>query len=154
IVQTIVIAVVQSMILALYISAANTSSSMVTLSIGVVGLILMSILLWSSVKAIWSAFNRLFESFGQATGGAIVSTGQATQTIVGAAASAASLAVTGGTSALGGAGALASGGTWAQAAGVAFGGSRALDGAAFNLARLPGLRDTALGEAANQFVEG
>jgi hypothetical protein len=114
----------------------------------------MSILLWSAIKAIWSAFNRLFESFGRATGGAIVSTGQAGQTVVGAAAAAASIAVTGGAGAMGGLSALGSGATWAQAAGVAFGGSRALDGAAFSLARLPGLQHTPLGEVANQFVEG
>jgi hypothetical protein len=154
IVQSVVIAIVQSMILALYISAANTSSSVVTLAIGVVGLVLMSILLWSAIKAIWSAFNRLFESFGRATGGAIVSTGQAGQTVVGAAAAAASIAVTGGAGTVGGLSALGSGATWAQAAGVAFGGSRALDGAAFSLARLPGLQHTPLGEVANQFVEG
>jgi len=154
IVQTVVIAIVQALVIALYMSAAATASPLITLAVSVVGLVLMGILLISGIRAVWGAFNRLFEAFGQATSGAVISTGQASQAAIGAAATAASLAVTGGASALGGISALNSGATWAQAAGVAFGGSRALDGAAFSLARLPGLRETALGEAASQYIEG
>src|SRR5690606_8873427 len=63
-------------------------------------------------------------------------------------------AVAVGSSALAGMTALNSGATMAQAAGVTFGGSRTLSGAARTLAYLPGARNTALGEAAEQFTEG
>ena len=50
--------------------------------------------------------------------------------------------------------ALNQGATLAQAAGVTVGGSRTLSGAARTLAYLPGVRNTSLGEAAEQFTEG
>ncbi len=153
------------MTLALYLAAASSGSPLVSMSVSVVALVMLIIILVSGLKAVWSAFNRLFEAFGQASGGVFLSPGQAGSAVAGAAISMGGAAVTGGLSlasgamsltgsAAGGAQALSSGATWAQAAGVTFGGSKALDGAAYHLARLPGLTDTALGEAANQYIEG
>ncbi|MEP7287925.1 MAG: hypothetical protein ABI947_19410, partial [Chloroflexota bacterium] len=165
IIQAIVIALLQALVVALYIAAANTGSALITLGVSVVGLLVMGILLISGLKAVWNAFNRLFEAFGNATGNVIVSPG----TMAGASANlalAAGGAMVGSVALLGtgiadgvggltgGYSALANGSTWAQAAGVAMGGTKALDGAAYVLTRLPGLRETSLGEAANQYIEG
>jgi hypothetical protein len=164
-VQSVVIALIQGMTVALYLAAAKSVSPLVTMAVSIVMLVMIVILLVSGLKAIWSAFNRLFQAFGQASGGVILSPGQAGSAVAGAAIGVGGAAITGGLSLAsgamnaagslaGGAQALNSGATWAQAAGVTMGGSKALDGAAYHLARLPGLRDTALGEAANQYVEG
>ncbi len=164
-VQSVVIALLQGMCLALYLAAARSGSPLISMAVSVVMLVLMGILLVSGLKAIWSAFNRLFEAFGQASGGVFLSPGQAATSAAGMALTVGGAAVTGGASLMAGAAnmggavaggvqALGNGATWAQAAGVTLGGSKALDGAAYHLARLPGLRDTALGEAANQYVEG
>jgi hypothetical protein len=59
-----------------------------------------------------------------------------------------------GSGAMAGMTALRSGATLSQAAGVSIGGSRTLSGAARTLAYLPGVRNTSLGEAAEQFTEG
>ena len=161
IVQSIVIALVQGMTLALYLAAAKSGSPLVTMAVSTAALVFMVILVVSGLKAVWSSFNKLFEAFGQASGGVFLSPGQAGGMVAGAAvaagtggASLAAGAVSTAGSVAGGVQALNSGATWAQAAGVTMGGSKALDGAAYHLAKLPGLRDTALGEAANQYVEG
>ncbi len=164
-VQTVVLALIQGMTIALYLSAAKSGSPLVSMAVSIVALLMMVILLTSGLKAIWSAFNRLFEAFGQASGGVLLSPGQAGSAMAGAALNVGGAAITGGLSlasgaasaagsVMGGAQALGSGATWAQAAGITFGGSKALDGAAFQLSRLPALRDTALGEVSSQFMEG
>jgi len=164
-VQTVVIALIQGMTIALYLAAANSGSPLVTMAVSIVALVMIVVLLISGLKAIWSAFNKLFEAFGQASGGVFLSPGQAGGMVAGAAVGLGGAAVTGGLSLAsgamsaagslaGGAQALGSGATWAQAAGVTFGGSKALDGAAYTIARLPGLRDTSLGAAADQYAEG
>jgi hypothetical protein len=165
IIQTVIVAMIQALVIALYIGAANTGSPLVTLAVSIIGFVLMFILLVSALKAVWNAFNKLFEAFGSATGNVFITPGAAAGATVGAAglaggfmlggaASVANATLSGVGAVAGGANALASGSTWAQAAGVTFGGSPALDGAAFSLARLPGLRNTALGEAAQQYIEG
>jgi|GEM_PF-508388 len=161
IVQSIVIALVQGMTLALYLAAAKSGSPLVTMAVSTAALVFMIILVVSGLKAVWSSFNKLFEAFGQASGGVFLSPGQAGGMVAGAAiaagtggASLAAGAVSAAGSVAGGVQALNSGATWAQAAGVTMGGSKALDGAAYHLAKLPGLRDTALGESASQYIEG
>jgi hypothetical protein len=111
-------------------------------------------LLRSGLKAIWRSFNRLFDAFGKATGGTVITVGAAVQTTVsaGAAVAAGGMSLVGNT--LGSASALANGASWAQVAGIAFGGSQMLSGAARTLSRLPGLQETELAEAADHFVEG
>ncbi len=160
-VQVVIVSLLQGMILALYLGAAASGSPLVSLAVSVVGLIIMLILLLSGFKAVGNAVNRLFEAFGQVSGDTFLSPGQAGSMAVSAGAAivsgGASLAGQLGSvagSAMGGAAALGKGATGAQAAGVTFGGSKALDGAAFQLARLPGLRGTSLGGAASDFVEG
>ena len=165
IVQSIVIALVQGMTLALYLAAAKSGSPLVTMAVSLAALVFMVILVISGLKAVWSSFNKLFEAFGQASGGVFLSPGQAGGMIAGTALNLGSAAATGGLSlaagaatavgsVAGGVQALGSGATWAQAAGVTFGGSKALDGAAYHVARLPGLRNTGIGEAAGQYIEG
>ena len=68
--------------------------------------------------------------------------------------SAAGSAVSVGSNALAGATALQSGATPAQAAGLTFGGVQPLADAARTFTRLPSLRGTAFGDAAEQFTEG
>jgi hypothetical protein len=133
----------------------------VVLGVGLICLIFMVIVLFSGVKAVWNSFNRLFTAFGQATGGAVISPGAAA--VMGAAgavgaaglASAVSGSVVGiGSSAMAGATALRSGATPAQAAGLTFGAVSPLANAARAITRLPNLRETPLGDAAEQFTEG
>jgi len=157
-VQSVIIALIQGMTIALYIAASESGSPLVSMAVSVVAFVMMAILLLSGLKAIWGAFNKLFEAFGQASGGVFMSPGQAGTAVVGAAATVGMAAATGGASlagsVAGGVDALRGGATWAQAAGVTFGGSKALDGAATQLARIPGLRDTTLGSAFEQYSEG
>jgi hypothetical protein len=133
----------------------------VVLGVGLICLIFMVIVLFSGVKAVWNSFNRLFNAFGQATGGAVISPGAAAVVGVAGAVGAAGLAsaVSGsvvgvGSSAMAGATALRSGATPAQAAGLTFGGVEPLADAARAITRLPTLRSTAPGDAAEQFTEG
>ncbi|MFZ2880710.1 MAG: hypothetical protein WA009_14315, partial [Phototrophicaceae bacterium] len=135
---------------------------------GLICLIFMVIVLFSGVKAVWNSFNRLFNAFGQATGGAVISPGTATvMTAAGAVgavgiaagagalvSSAAGSAVSVGSNTLAGMTALQSGATPAQAAGLTFGGVQPLAETARTFTRLPSLRGTALGDAAEQFMEG
>lgn len=155
IVQMFFIGLLQAMVLALYVSAASqpNPSPLVTVALAWMGLFIFVMLLQSAMKAVWNAFNRLFEAVGMVTR-ARVTPGE---TLIGGVQAGAALVSGGATLAgnLGGAAAaLANGGTWAQAAGVAMGGNRALDGAAWQLTRLPGVRNTVVGEVAEQFVEG
>jgi hypothetical protein len=154
IIQTVIIALIQALVVAVFLAGTAANNGMVVLGIGLVCLVFMLITLWSGVKAIWNSFNRLFGAFSQAAGGTILSPAQA-----GGALAATSLLATGGAVALGsnalaGVTSLQSGATPAQAAGLALGGVTSLSSSARTLAYLPGLRNTSLGEAAEQFVEG
>ena len=165
IVQTVVIALIQSLVVTFFLAGTASNNGVVVLGIGLICLIFMVIVLWSGVKAVWNSFNRLFNTFGQATGGSVLSPGTAAAiTAIGAAgAGAAALstasslvggAVSIGSNALAGMTALQQGATPAQAAGLAFGDSQPLFGAARTLAYLPGVRGTELGDAAGQYTEG
>lgn len=154
IVQTVVIAMVQSLVVGFFLAGTASGNGMVTLGIGLIGLVFMLIVLWSGVKAVWNSLNRLFGAMGQATGGVILTPGRAGQAATSAAVQAGGMAVGVGSSALAGMTALNSGATPAQAAGISLGGLASLTSAARTLAYLPGVRGTPLGEAAEQFSEG
>ncbi|MEO8397163.1 MAG: hypothetical protein ABI700_29480, partial [Chloroflexota bacterium] len=77
IVQTIVIALIQSLVVTFFLAGTASNNGVVVLGIGLICLIFMVIVLWSGVKAVWNSFNRLFNAFGQATGGAMISPGKA-----------------------------------------------------------------------------
>ncbi|MHB8751699.1 MAG: hypothetical protein ACYDBJ_21225, partial [Aggregatilineales bacterium] len=119
-IQSVVIALIQGMTIALYLAAASSGSPLVSMAVSVVALVMMVILLVSGLKAVWSAFNRLFQAFGQASGGVFLSPGQAGTAVIGAAASGglslASGALSLSGSLVGGMQALNNGSTWAQAA--------------------------------------
>ncbi len=154
IVQAVVIAMIQALVVSFFLAGAATNNGLVVVGIGLICLVFMAILLWSGIKAIWRSFNGLFDALSKATGGVMVSPGAAVQT----AAAAGAAVATGGMSlagnALGGASALMNGASWAQAAGVALGESQTLTRAARMVTRLPGLRDSELEEVADHFVEG
>jgi len=168
IIQTIVIALIQSLVVTFFLAGTASGNGIVVLGVGLICLIFMVIVLFSGVKAVWNSFNRLFNAFGQATGGAVISPGTATvMTAAGAVgavgiaagasalvSSAAGSAVSIGSNTLAGMTALQSGATPAQAAGLTFGGVQPLAEAARTFTRLPSLRGTALGDAAEQFMEG
>ncbi|MBK8138434.1 MAG: hypothetical protein IPK52_21920 [Chloroflexi bacterium] len=158
IVQTAVIALIQALVIGFFLAGAATGSAAGIIGIGLICLVFIMITMWSGVKAVWNSFNRLFNAMGQATGNVFVTPGAVTSAAVtgtaSAAAHTASTAVGVGSSALAGMTALNSGATPAQAAGLMFGGFGSLTGAARTLTHLPGLRDTALGDAAEQFAEG
>ena len=154
IVQTVVIAMVQSLVVAFFLAGTASGNGMVVLGIGLICLIFMLIVLWSGIRAVWNALNRLFNAMGQATGGVLLTPGIASRVAGSAGTSAAGGAVSLGAAALAGMSALNTGATMAQAAGVSLGASRTLTGAARTLAYLPGVRNTPLGDAAEQFTEG
>lgn len=154
IVQTIVIAMIQSLVVAFFLAGTAAGNGLVVLGIGLICLIFMLIVLWSGVKAVWNSLNRLFNAMGQATGGAILAPGTVAGTVASAGAMVAGGAVSMGSNAMAGMNALRSGATMAQAAGVSLGGSNTLSDAARTLAYLPGVRNTSLGQAAEQFTEG
>lgn len=154
IVQTTIIALIQALVIGFFLAGAATGSPAAIVGIGLLCLVFILITLWSGVKAVWNSFNRLFNAMSQVTGGVMVAPGTAALATAGAGALAAGAAVSVGSNALAGMTALNRGATLAQAAGVTFGGSQALTGAARTLAYLPGARNTALGEAAEQFTEG
>ena len=161
VVQTVVIALIQALVVTFFLAGTASGNGIVVLGVGLICLIFMVIVLFSGLKAVWNSFNRLFNAFGQATGGAVISPGVAAITTavgavgaVGVAGLAAGGAVSIGSNALAGATALQSGATPAQAAGLTFGGVSPLADAARQLIHLPGLRGTVLGDAAEQFTEG
>ena len=158
IVQTMAISLVQALVTGFFLAGAAAGSAPAMIGIGLLSLVFILITMWSGVKAVWNSFNRLFNAMGQVTGNVLLSPGSVTSAAVtGAAAVAtggATLATSMGSNALAGMNALNNGSTPAQAAGLAFGGFQSLSGAARTLTHLPGLRDTALGEAAEQFTEG
>jgi hypothetical protein len=158
IVQTTAISLVQALVIGFFLAGAATGSAPAIIGIGLICLVFILITMWSGVKAVWNSFNRLFNEMGQVTGGVLLSPGSlASAAVTGAAAAAtggATLAASMGSNTLAGMTALNNGATPSQAMGVMLGGSQTLSGAARTLAHLPGLRGTALGEAAEQFAEG
>ncbi len=158
IVQTAIIALVQALVIGFFLAGAATGSPAGIIGIGLICLVFIAITMWSGVKAVWNSFNRLFNAVGQATGNVFVTPGSVTSAAItgtaAATAGSAAVAASVGSSALAGMTALNSGATAAQAAGLMFGGFGSLTGAARTLTHLPGLRDTALGDAAEQFAEG
>ncbi|MEL6307608.1 MAG: hypothetical protein AAFR81_27945 [Chloroflexota bacterium] len=154
IVLTIALAVVQSLVASFFLLGTASGSSSVVLGVGLMALIFILIALWSGVKAVWSSFNRLFGALGQATGGAMMTPGKAALSVASVGASAVGAYVGTQANVLAGMGALRSGATASQAAGITFGGSQTLSGAARTLAYLPGIRGKSLGDAAEQFTEG
>jgi len=168
IIQTVVIALIQALVVTFFLAGTSSGNGIVVLGVGLICLIFMVIVLFSGLKAVWNSFNRLFNAFGQATGGAVISPGTATIMTAGAAVGAVGLAagvgaagmsvvggaVSIGSNTLAGMTALQSGATPAQAAGLTFGGVQPFADAARTLTRLPSLRGTALGDAAEQFTEG
>jgi hypothetical protein len=154
IIQTIVIALIQSLVVTFFLAGTASGNGIVVLGVGLICLIFMVIVLFSGVRAVWNSFNRLFNAFGQATGGAVISPGAAAITAGATAVGAAGAVVGIGSSATAGMSALMSGATPAQAAGLTFGGIAPLTDSARSLTRLPALRGTPLGEAAEQYMEG
>ncbi|QPC81722.1 hypothetical protein G4Y79_18805 [Phototrophicus methaneseepsis] len=154
IVQTVIIALIQGLVIGFFLAGAATGSAAAIVGIGVICLVFMLITMWSGIKAVWNSFNRLFNAMSQVTGGVMLSPGSAALATAGAGALATGAAVAVGSNALAGMSALNQGATMAQAAGISFGGSHTLSGAARTLAYLPGARNTSLGEAAEQFTEG
>jgi len=158
IVQTVVIALLQSLIVSFLLGAAATQNALVVLGVSLLCTIFILVLLWSGVKAVWNSFNRLFGSIGQVTGGVMVAPGAVGLGLAGAGVAAGvgatAAAVNVGSSALAGVSAVQQGATVAQAAGVMLGGSRGLQTAARTLAYLPGTRNTDIGRMADEFTEG
>lgn len=158
IVQTAIIALIQALVIGFFLAGAATGSAAAIIGIGLICLVFIVVTMWSGIKAVWNSFNRLFNAMGQVSGSVLLSPGSVTSAAVtGAAAVAtggASLAAGMGSSALAGMNALNNGATTAQTAGLMFGGFSSLSGAARTLTHLPGLRGTALGDAAEQFTEG
>lgn len=158
IVQTAIIALIQALVIGFFLAGAATGSAAAIIGIGLICLVFIVVTMWSGLKAVWNSFNRLFNAMGQVSGNVMLSPGSMTSAAVtGAAAVAtggASLAAGMGSSALAGMNALNSGATTAQTAGLLFGGFSSLSGAARTLTHLPGVRGTALGDAAEQFTEG
>ncbi len=158
IVQTVVIALMQSLIISFLLGAAATQNALVVLGVSLLCTIFIVVLLWSGIKAVWNSFNRLFGAIGQATGGVMVAPGAVGLGLAGAgvaaAAGTAALATNVGSSALAGATAMQNGATVSQTAGIMLGGSRRLQSAARTLAYLPGTRNTDIGQMADEFTEG
>lgn len=158
IVQTAIIALIQALVIGFFLAGAATGSAAAIIGIGLICLAFIVITMWSGVKAVWNSFNRLFNAMGQVSGNVLLTPGSVTSTAaIGATAAATgstSLMTSMGSNALAGMNALNNGATAAQTAGLMFGGFNSLSGAARTLTHLPGLRGTALGEAAEQFTEG
>ncbi|MCL4237638.1 MAG: hypothetical protein KJ047_05275 [Anaerolineae bacterium] len=158
IVQTVVIALMQSLIISFLLGAAATQNALVVLGVSLLCTIFILVLLWSGIKAVWNSFNRLFGAIGQATGGVMVAPGAVGLGLAGAGVAAGvgatAAAVNVGSSALAGVSAMQQGATVSQTAGVMLGGSRRLQSAARTLAYLPGTRNTPLGQMADEFTEG
>ncbi len=151
IVQTAIIALIQALAFGFFLAGTATGSAPAIVGIGSISLVFVVITMWSGIKAVWNSFNRLFNAMGQAAGGVLLSPGSVTSAaLTGGTALAAGV----GSSTLAGMTALNNGATGAQTAGLMLGGFSSLSGAARTLTHLPGVRGTALGEAAEQFTEG
>lgn len=157
IVQTVIIGMMQALVVGFFLLGTASGNALVVLAVGLVCLLLMVVILWSGVRAVWHSLNRLFDAFGQGTGQVFVRGGRAAALAAGTAGYGAgkvagAASATG--SALTGIHALQQGATRMQAAGLSFGGSQSLSGAMRAIARTPGLRESAMGSAAEQFLEG
>ena len=157
IVQTVVIGMLQALVVGFFLMGTASGHALVVLAVGLVCLLLMVIVLWSGVKAVWNSLNRLFDALGQGAGQVFVRPGQAT-TLAAAGASYGMSKASGAanltSSALTGMRAMQQGATRMQAVGMMLGGSQALSGVMRTMARTPGLQGTPIAEAADQFVEG
>lgn len=153
-IQTLIIALIQSLVVVFFLVGTASGNGLVVLGIGLICLVFMLIVLWSGIKAVWNSFNRLFRAFGQASGGVFITPSTAAALTAGAGAVAVGGTLTLGSNALSGMNALVQGATPSQAAGLALGGVQQISSAARTLAYLPGVRNTPLGEAAEQFTEG
>jgi len=154
IVQAVIIAMIQALVVSFFLAGAATNNGLVRRGYWPDLSGLHGDLVMVGDQGHLAQLQWLFDAMSKATGGVMVSPGAAVQT----AAAAGTALATGGMSlagnALGGASALMGGASWAQAAGITFGGSQTLTGAARMLTRLPGLRDSELEEVADHFVEG
>lgn len=154
IVQTTIIGLIQALVTGFFRAGVASGSVLAIIGIGLICLVFILITLWSGIKAVWNSFNRLFNAMSQASGGVIASPGAVAAVTAGAGALAAGAAVSIGSNAMAGMGALNQGATRMQAAGLSFGGSQALSGAMRAIAHTPSLRETPMGDAAEQFLEG
>ncbi len=146
-VQSVLMSLFLSLIISFVLVGAVTGNAVVTLGTVLIGLILVVILLAAALRAIWNGINRLFGAMGQVTGGTITPPGPV-------ALGAASLAGGSALGLVGGGLALTSGNSLMQAAGIALGNNTGLTRAAYLTSMLPGLRETAFGQAASEFAEG
>lgn len=154
IVQTTIIGLIQALVTGFFRAGVASGSAVAIIGIGLICLVFILITLWSGIKAVWNSFNRLFNAMSQVSGGVIASPGAAAAVTAGAGALAAGAAVSIGSNAMAGMGALNQGATRMQAAGLSFGGTQALSGAMRAIAHTPSLRETPMGDAAEQFLEG
>jgi hypothetical protein len=154
IVQTTIIALIQALVIGFFLAGAATGSAAAIIGIGLICLVFILITMWSGIKAVWNSFNRLFNAMGQVSGGVLLSPGGAVAGVAAAATGGTAVMTSMGANALAGMNALNNGATPAQTAGLMFGRFGSLSGAARTLTHLPGVRGTALGDAAEQFTEG
>ncbi|MCI0713741.1 MAG: hypothetical protein L0154_26520 [Chloroflexi bacterium] len=96
IVQSLVIALLQSLIMGVTFAAASTPNPFLLLGMGSLSLVLMLILLWSGVRAVFGSINGLFQSIGAVTGGRFITPTQAAVGAAGVAAGGTLLAAGGG----------------------------------------------------------
>jgi len=136
-IQSLITSLMLSLVMGFVVIGAQTGNGVVLLGAGFVGMILSFGLFVSALKSVLNAGSRLFQSFGQITGGSIVSTGA----MVGYAGSLASGAAT-----------AAGGGSAGQVAGATFGNSK-LAQQAYYASRSLG-EDSMLGSFADSFAEG
>lgn len=146
-VQSIIMSLFLSLIISFVLVGAVTGNAVVTFGTALVGLLLVTILLLASLRAIWNGINRLFSAMSQVTGGTMASPG-------GVAAGALGMATGGVLGAAGTALAMGSGNSLAQSAGIAFGGNSTLLRAAYMTSLMPNLRGTRFGQVASEFAEG
>jgi hypothetical protein len=158
IIQTLIIALIQALVMGFFLAGAATGSAIALVGIGIICLVFIFITMWSGVKAVWNSFNRLFNAMGQVTGQVFVSptavAGAGLSATAGLAMGSVSATTSMSASALAGMTALNRGASIAQTAGLMLGGSSVLTSAARTLAYLPGVRNTSLGDVAEQFTEG
>jgi len=77
VVQTVIIGMVQALVVGFFLLGTAAGNALVVLAVGLVCLLLMVIVLWSGVKAVWNSLNRLFDAFSRGAGQVFVRPGQA-----------------------------------------------------------------------------
>ena len=75
IVQTVIIALVQALVVSFFLAGAATNNGLVVVGMGLMCLVFMAILLWSGIRAIWRSFNRLFDAWARRPAAAIIDAG-------------------------------------------------------------------------------